>query len=121
MNVVTNQIQGNIDCSSIDEIENIIRQASFLPMDEIWISGNSEFPCFGILVNGEFACIHYFYGDGEMMQSFGDYKNEKVFLAGGEEWIAPADTVVSLETAVNCMKEFCSDLSLPKCIQWQEL
>lgn len=121
MIVVTNQIQGNVECNNVEQIENIIRQAALLPIDEIWISGNSEYPCLSILVNGYLACIHYFEQEGIMWQSYGNYQKEINFLAGGEEWCAPADTVVSLESAINCMIEFCSDMRQPKCIKWQKL
>ena len=46
---------------------------------------------------------------------------EIAFLAGGEEWIAPSDAVISLCDALQCVTEFCETGSRPSCIHWQEL
>lgn len=116
--------QGNITCHSTEEIVQMIRQSagSALLTDDIWISEASEYPCLSIMINGKYACIHYFADEnGTMWQSFSDFQKEIVFLAGGVEWSAPADTIVPLEKAVRCAEEFCSDLKRPACIEWQEL
>lgn len=123
MVVSTNQIE--TECNHIEEIEQIIRRSAdlHLPLDDIWISGEEKYPCLSILVNGEYACVHYFANEnGEVWQSFGNLQREIIFKAGGEEWEAPADTILSLEMAIECMKEFCSKrFRRPECIEWQEL
>ena len=104
------------------EISEHICRSSTLPMDEIFISTETKYPYLSILVNGDHACIHYFESeDGAMFQSLGNGKEGIVFLAAGEEWKAPADTIVTLETAIKCMKEFFETMKRPKCIKWQEL
>lgn len=116
--------QGNITYYSTEKIVQMIRQsaASVRLTDDIWISGTSEYPCLCIMVNGDYTCIHYFAdGNGTMWQSFSEFQKEIVFLAGGEEWSAPADTIVSLEKAIQCAEMFCSDLKRPACIEWQSL
>ncbi len=91
-------------------------------MDEIWISGKEAYPCLAILVNGKYACVNYFENeDGMMCLSYGKYEKSVVFLAGLEEWEAPANAVVSTEEAVSCMEEFFDTLKRPECIRWQEL
>ena len=116
--------QGNITCYSTEKIVQMIHQsaASVRLTDDIWISSTSEYPCLCIMVNGDYACIHYFAdGNGTMWQSFSVFQKEIVFLAGGEEWSASADTIVPLEKAIQCVEAFCSDLNRPACIEWQAL
>lgn len=115
--------KGDITCHDKNEIAEIIKRSSTLPRgDEIWISGDDEYPCLAIQVNGQYACVHYFENDeGDAWQSYGDFDKEVVFLAGGEEWTAPEDTIVSLEAALKCMEEYYDTLERPECIEWQEL
>ncbi|MDE6055296.1 MAG: hypothetical protein K2G55_16410 [Lachnospiraceae bacterium] len=47
-----------------------------------------------------------------------DFDDEVVFLAGGEEWAAPEDTIISFKQAVKCMEEFFDTM---ECIEWDEL
>lgn len=116
---------GDIICQSKEEIEKIIKQGAALPKgDEIWISGeDDEYPCLTILVKGKYACVHYFEDEGDGLQSCGDddIEDEVVFLAGGEEWTAPEDAIISLKSAVKCMKEFFDTMECPECIEWDEL
>lgn len=104
------------------EIAEQIRRSSALPTDDLWISGESEYPCLAILINGQFACMHYFENSsGTMFQSIGSNSRHIAFIAGGEEWEAPESSVVTLEEAIACIEEFCDTLKRPVCIQWQEL
>ncbi len=91
-------------------------------MDDIWISGDEKYPCLGILVNGVHACVHFFEDDsGTMWQSRGMYEKAVIFLAGGVEWEAPADAVVSLDAALHCAEAFWETGKRPGCIEWLEL
>lgn len=73
-------------------------------------------------MKGKYACVHYFEDEGDVLQSCGgDFDDEVVFLAGGEEWAAPEDAILSLEQAVKCMEEFLDTMECPECIEWDEL
>ncbi|MDE5824122.1 MAG: hypothetical protein K2H91_05500, partial [Lachnospiraceae bacterium] len=117
-------IQGDITCHNKAEIEEIMKKgAAQQKGDEIWISGDDEkYPCLNILVKGKYACVHYFEDEGDVLQSCGDdFDDEVVFLAGGEEWAAPEDTIISFKQAVKCMEEFFDTMECPECIEWDEL
>lgn len=110
---------GDIVCHSKNEVKKLIESSSD---DDIWISIDTEYPCLAILINGQYACIHYFEDEnGTAFQSHGDLKKQITFIAGGTEWTAPPEAVVTLEKAVKCMEEFCDTLKRPDCIEWQEL
>lgn len=120
MNLATND--GDFRYETKEEIAEHIRKSASLGMDDIWISGEEEYPCMAVLVNKEFACINYFEnGNGDMWITYSENEREVIFLAGGEEWTAPADTVISLESALLCMEEFFDTLKRPQCVKWQEL
>lgn len=119
MNLCSNE--GDFKYKTKEEITEHIKRSSALPTDEIWISGENQYPCLAILINGNFACVHYFEEEGVMWQSHGTNSEEVTFLSGGEEWTAPADTVISIENAVSCTEEFFDSLKKPECIEWQEL
>ena len=121
--VGSNQIRNTNIFEDIKDIELLVRNAASLPMDDIWVhyESVSEYPCLSILINGVLACVHYFESSELMWQSKGDYDTEIIFSAGGEEWCAPTDTIISIESAIKCLYEFCSNMKRPECIQWQEL
>lgn len=119
MNVSSDK--GNFIYNTKEEISEHIKRSSALPMDDIWISGENEYPCLSILVNGAYACIHFFEKEDVTWLSYGTYTETVIFLAGGEEWEAPADAVVSVESAILCMEEFFDSMKRPDCIRWQEL
>lgn len=103
------------------EIAEQIRKSAALPLDEIWISGETEYPCLAILVNGADACLTYFETEGVMWLSYGAGRKPLSFIAGGEEWEAPADSVVSTEHAIACMEAFFETRKRSACIAWQPL
>lgn len=124
MNIHVSSTKGTKICQIKDEIIEIIKQGSALPQgDEIWLSsGGEEYPCLSILIKGKYACVHYFENDeGDVWQSDGDFNEEEIFLAGDEEWTAPEYTIIPIETAINCMEEFCDTMKRPECIRWEAL
>lgn len=123
MNIANNN--GNFECDSWNEIENLIRQGSQNPFDDIWLSGNDEYPCLSILVNDKYACIHYFLNDqGDMWQSVG-YGDMNIEFMSNNDYSTlahmPANAVVSLETALECARQFYEIGNQPNSIEWREL
>lgn len=119
MNLGSNE--GYFQYETKEEIAAHIRRSSSLSFDDIFISGENEYPCLAILINGDYACITYFNEEGAMWQSYGDFSKEMIFMAGGVEWEAPANTIISIESAISCMEEFFDSMEKPKCIEWQEV
>lgn len=125
--MIINTSKGDISCNSKEELAKIIKCGSALPGgDEILMNGDDEYPYLSILVNGQYACVHYFAEKDQdicIWQSYGDSDKEVTFFAGAgdAEWTAPEDTIVPLEAALKCMEEFYDTMNRPECIEWQEL
>lgn len=119
MNLGSNE--GDFQYETKEGIIEHIKRSSALPLDDISISGENEFPCLSILINGNYACVHFFEKEGVMWQSFSNFTRKIIFMAGGVEWEAPADTVISIESAILCAIEFFDTMKKPICIEWQEL
>lgn len=120
MNVAKND--GDFVCQTLAELVALVMSSSQNPFDDIWISGENEYPCLAILLNGELSCVHYFLnGNGDMWQSAGDYDKDTLFIAGSEEAEMPSDAVIGVEKAIECVEEFWLSCDRPTCIEWREL
>ncbi len=114
--------KGNFKCQSWNELKDFITKSSFNSLDDIWINGNDDYPCLAILINREHACVHYFLdGDGNMWQSVGYGKEDVAFVCNGEKSVMPANSVISLDKALECAKQFFQTLERPSCIEWRDL
>lgn len=108
-----------IICRRKSEVKRIILSSTD---DDIWISTDKKYPCLAVLTNGKYACIHWFEDEnGIMFQSSGGIDKEVTFIAGGTEWTAPLESVVTIETSIKCVDGFCYTLKRPECIKWAEI
>jgi len=120
INVATNS--GDIPCRTVQEVESVIRKSSANPFDDIWISGEEEYPCLAVLLNGRLTCVHFFLNDGgDMWLSEGNYHEDTEFIAGGQKTIIPKEYVIPLEKTLECVRQFCDSFERPDCIAWSEL
>lgn len=116
--------QGDFEYRTKEALEEMIRESARNPYDDIWLNETSaEYPCLAILVNGSYACVHYFLNDcGAAWQSAGSCGQDIAFSVNGEApQPMPGDCVVSLEDAIACMKSFFDTNERPACIAWREL
>lgn len=113
----------NIEKCSLQEIVELIKNNKGL--EEIWISKDTKrYPCLVIHLNNDLACISYFPEDEKEINwtSLGNYDKEIIFLAGGEEWLAPANTIITIEQTIECLTDFYKNQNdKPKSIKWQKL
>lgn len=113
---------GDYECFSWYELEKLMRKSALNPFDDIWISGDLEYPCLAILIHGNDACVHYFLNEtGDMWQAVGHGSQDVAFVSNGEKSDMPANAVVSLEQAIACARQFFDDLDRPKCMEWRAL
>lgn len=77
MIIKTNNNVFNV-CSK-EEVESIILGCKIHQFDDILIHGETEYPCMTILLNGDNACIHYYFNDSKIYISKGN-KKEKLSL-----------------------------------------
>ena len=120
MRISLNTVDMNV--GTAEEAVMLIQHHAANGMEEIWISADDAlYPALAVQVNGKHACVHYFSeNDGEMYMSIGDGKEEVTFIAGGIEWNAPADAVITIDEAAECVRRFCKDYKLPGNILWQD-
>lgn len=115
---------GNFECKTKKEAEDIIRKSTLNPFDNIWIGeAPSTYPCLTMLINGSYACVHYFFNDcGDMWQSIGESKDDTTFEVGnGQPDFSPYEATISIDKAIACMNVFFDTHQRPDCIQWREL
>ena len=113
---------GDFKFPSWAELERQFRESSTYPLDDIWISGEEEYPCLSVLVNGKFACAHYFLNDqGDMFQSIGYGNEDVIFETNGEKTDMPACAIIPLDLAIECAKQFFETNKQPMCIEWRDL
>lgn len=107
--------KGSFSAESCTQIIGIVKYSR-----ESWISGKEKYSCLVVLINGENACVDYFGTDErDCWLSKSEGTQRVVFTAGGEEWEAPADAVVSVKAALECVKLFCETPERPNNIKWQ--
>lgn len=112
---------GDIVFALWDELKTFIIERSHI-LDDIGISGDNDYPCISILLNNQYACVHYFLNDeGDMWQSIGYGNIDIGFLTNGESTVMPADAVISIDKAIQCVEQFYDTMQRPDCIEWREL
>lgn len=114
---------GDFKCQTKQELEALLRESAGKPFDDVWIYGESEYPCLAMLLKGDLACIHYFLDDnGDMWQSVGNCGSEVNFVPGsGEEMLIPGECVITLDQALACAGMFFDKPERPDCIAWRDL
>lgn len=113
---------GDFEISAKEEIETFVRESAENPFDELWVWREEEYPCLGILINGQYAVVDYFQEeDGDMWQSSGCLEENVEFRCGGDVSEMPGSEVIPLEKAIACIKEFFDSPARPECIEWNEL
>lgn len=112
----------NIERCLIEDLIRLLKDNKGL--EEIWISNGKKYPCIVIHLNNNLAAVSYFSKDENEADwtSVGNHNSEVVFLAGGEEWNAPANSIISIDKAIECVKEFAmNENEKPTAIKWQQL
>lgn len=56
-----------------------------------------------------------------MWQSVGDGDKDVTFVINGGKSDLPADSVIPLEKAIECARQFYDTLDKPTCLEWREL
>lgn len=121
MHVELTKSKRSIECTRDDIIKLI--KSGVSKNDEVWISEfYGSYPVLVLHLNEDNVCIDYFEKDTNIIwTSFSSNLKEIEYIAGGEEWEAPNDVTVTIEEAIKCVNEFCSNFNKPTCIRWQNL
>ena len=116
-------------CNSADEIEEILHKQNGNNVNEFWISTETQFPCLGVLTNSSYAYVHFFDEDGSpgfrglADEDLGLDENElpTFYSSNGEIMSVEIECIVSLNKAVEVVREFFETGSMPTSIEWDEL
>ncbi len=116
-------------CNSADEIEEILCKQNENKVNEFWISNETAFPFMGVLTNSSYAYVHFF--DEEGSPGFRGLADEDLGLdedelptfysSNGEIMSVEIECIVSLNKAVEVVREFFETGSMPTSIEWDEL
>ncbi len=120
--IFVSQKNGSVAFQTVDGAMEFVQEV-VQKKDDIWVSGDEEYPCLAVCTNAPYAAVHFIQSDGgEVWLSYNENNQRGVdFLVDGVEWRPTADAVVSLDDAIACVKEFLTTYKKPSCIQWQEL
>lgn len=76
--ITTNK--GDFTFYSADEAIKFIQTAT-QENNDIWISGEQQYPCIAVCINGEYAAVNFFQNDtGEMWLSYNEKNQKKLHL-----------------------------------------
>lgn len=106
---------GTFFTDSFEEIADIIKNSG-----EIWISAKQKYPCLALLVCEDKVCLNFFgESDTDIWLSESKCRTKAVFRVSGTDWEAPENSVISLDIALECVKQFMLTLKRPDRIGWQ--
>jgi len=117
-------------CDEVDKINDILQQKDANNTNEFWISIDTQFPFMGLLTNNGLAYVHFF--DKEGSPGFRALSNCDVgsYLSGtttfysnngSEEIVVENECVLSINKAIEIVKQFYTTKKMPTCVEWDEL
>lgn len=114
--------------NNISEFLRILQKRYGNDVNEFWISeDHQDSPCLAILVNKEFANLTYFPDEESLgFQSVGCQTNHNseycIFYTNTpeEEIEIGADSIVSINKAIEAAKQFFDNSKMPNNIEWTE-
>ncbi len=117
-------------CDDLESIEQIMKKQNKNGVNEFWINIETPFPFMGVLTNKSFAYVHFFDEDGSPGFSalsdcdLGlDIEKTSIFYTNNASEIIEVENecVLSIDKAIEIVKEFFNTKQIPKCIEWDEL
>ncbi|WP_277408695.1 Imm1 family immunity protein [Lacrimispora xylanisolvens] len=127
--MIIEHFEGKNECNSLDNIEDILTQRTHKGVNEFIIHGEQEFPYMVVLVNNNYAYLHFYKEDDDPgFRSIGgdtDLENDgdSIFYTNtdNEEVSIENVSVVPFSNALTAVKQFFETRDMPKCIEWDEL
>ena len=127
--LVVEHFGGTVECKTIGELEKILEIRYGTGVNEYWIYGKEKNPCLAVLVNNKYATLTYFPEEEHPgYQSVGkdtdlDFDEYTIFYVNTptEEMEVHNFSVISFSKALEATKEFFLSLSIPNCLEWDEL
>lgn len=127
--MIIEHFEGKNECNSLDNIDDILTRRTHKGVNEFIIHGEQEFPYMVVLVNNNYAYLHFYKEDDDpgFRSIGGDTDLEKdgdsIFYTNtdNEEVSIENVSVVPFSNALMAVKQFFETRDMPKCIEWDEL
>ena len=134
-------------CNTFEEAEKLMRECALKPLASLYFGYEDsecpefeEAPILSVDINGESATLSYYYveadeddayecddyeeeGEPCLWFSIGNHKDNVRFLNGKgmKTTYKDGEYVVTLEQAIECVKQFYKSNELPDCIEWDRI
>lgn len=119
---------GTIEVQDLNNLRDVFARRFGQGVNEMWLRKNIEYPYMGILINNEFAYLHFFPyekhpGFRSISDQLCDQEGFSVFYTNTpeEEIEVMNEAVVSTSLALKAAEEFFQTGKMPQCVQWFEL
>lgn len=127
--MIIEHFEGKTECNSLDNIDDILTRRTYKGVNEFIIHGEQEFPYMVVLVNNNYAYLHFYKEEDDpgFRSIGGDTDLEKdgdsIFYTNtdNEEVSIENVSVVPFSNALMAVKQFFETRDMPKCIEWEEL
>ena len=116
-----------VNCDSIDKLDKILQKRYKNCSNEFSLETEEGFPKLCILVNGIYACVHYFRDEEDCgLYAYTDDKitlNNIVFHIGNEndETEISENMIISNDLAIELARCFFKNQSMSEKVKWFEL
>lgn len=111
---------GIFEYSTVQEVENIIENSKLDVITNILISNQDKYPCLSISIIENQAIIQYFLNKNKYLTSKNKTVNNSYYIKCRNKEILTRDSLVSIQEAIECVKQFFDDKEKPGCIEWIE-
>lgn len=88
--------------------------------NEIWITGESEYPCISVMIKGNAANINFFKSADDFAACLNDENTANGAVDFGDIEIE-RQFVIDRKKAIECIREFVNTSKRPECVKWFEL
>lgn len=127
--MIIEHFEGKTECNSLDNIDDILTRRTYKGVNEFIIHGEQEFPYMVVLVNNNYAYLHFYKEeDDPCFRSIGgdtdlEKDGDSIFYTNtdNEEVSIENVSVVPFSNALMAVKQFFETRDMPKCIEWEEL
>ena len=138
----TKEKSEKIKCGAFEDAEKLLRECALKPLAMLFFDyENSKSTSLSVNINGELATLTFFseedgedgedivcddyeeFGESCLWFSIGGHKDKVRFLNGKgmKTDFTEGEFVVTLEQAIECVKQFFESSDLPSCIEWERI
>ena len=114
----------NLICENEEVFGKNLREQLESESAEIWVSKNGssdEYPCLGLLINGNDASLTFFDEDGSCSVSVGDGSDDEVIPFCDGQYEVWGNHIINKKDAIAVLMKFFIDMGRSDSIMWEQL